>query len=124
MLMARRNANTLPCSSGATLACQMAWLQALVIGPQNMAPNPHTASNGIDTRRHTAARNSPSSMKAPSMVKILCLLPPQALITSVPASMPTPINVLRKPRVLASQLSRISGTSSGPTTPERKLKIM
>ena len=67
-ILVRRTAKTRPCRSGATLACQMAWLQAFVKGPQNMMAIPQTAIKGSDARSPTALRNNPLSKADPRRV--------------------------------------------------------
>src|SRR5512142_1908735 len=54
----RRTANTRPCTSGATFACQMVWLQAEIIGRQNKKLKPDMANAATELPSPMAVRKS------------------------------------------------------------------
>ncbi len=97
--ISRRAEKTRPWISGATLACQMDWLEVLINGPTRA----WAMTNGI--QKASPVPNPKKAVKIPAMNHpastpwVRFLNPPQALMISPPATPPIAIAELTEPKM-------------------------
>src|SRR5512137_1063500 len=85
----RRVEKTRPCTSGATLACQMAWLQPLIIGAKKEKEKLATNQTGTVWPAPSNACPSRLEKNQPSSTPWTRRFgPPQALIANAPTTPP------------------------------------
>src|SRR5687767_1635870 len=83
-----RAEKTRPCTSGATLDCQIAWFEPLISGTR-IEDNTFVAiQRGIHSVRPINAKKKLATTQPPSTPWTLRLKPPQALMTTAPATPP------------------------------------
>ena len=121
--MSRRAENTRPCTSGATLACQMAWFEELTNGDTSAAITMPTIQIGNPPLRPTSTRPMPEIAHPPRTPCTRRLKPPHALMITPPITPPIAPAVCTEPsmRVSLPVRERIIGASNVKAMPKKRL---